>query len=97
MTSEVETEFLLCNLPLHQTYSLGTLNVHVPTILSHLREYLRYHVRYVSSICHLPILVVDTRTLGLSCKCCKIFYITLCLLILFENALDTFISSSNVM
>ena len=79
-----------------QTSSFGTLIVNFPIILSHLREYVRYNVRYIWSFCRLALLVVDARSLGLSRKCCKKFYNTLCLLIIFENGLDTFILSSNV-
>ena len=79
-----------------KTSSFGTLTVHVPIILSHLREYVPHNVRYIWSFCRPALLVVDARSLGLRRKCCKKFYNILCLLIIFENGIDTFILSSNV-
>ena len=78
------------------TYSLWTLHVQVPIKLSHLREDVPKNVRYIWSFCHPALLVVDARSLGLRRKCCKKFYGTLCLLIIFENGIDTFILSLNV-
>ena len=84
------------NIYLQQTSSFGTLNVYVPIILSHLQDYVPYNVRYVWSFCWPVLLVVDARSLGFRRKCCKKFYNTLCLLIIFKNDMDTFILSSNV-
>ena len=67
----------------------------VPIILSHLREDVPENVQYIWSFCHPTPLVVDARSLGLRWKCCKKFYSTLCLLIILENGIDTFILSSN--